>query len=157
MTKRYPTTAADDLRAYLTNSPDVGISDLGGLNVRNAGDLGAAAEATLAGATDTNALSAKFEHLWQSWGGPELTKEHRFHPHRRWRLDYYHAPTRTAVELEGGLFSGGRHTRAAGFLGDCEKYNAAAMMGITVLRLGTGQVDHQHVTEIIDWIRKQEG
>jgi len=148
MTKHYPTAAAH-LAALLANSPDVGIGDASGLNV------GAPVEvATLAGTpTDTSALAAKFEHLWQSWGGPELTKEHRFHPHRRWRLDYYHAPTQTAVELEGGLFSGGRHTRAAGFLGDCEKYNAAAMMGITVLRLGTGQVDHQHVTEIIDWIK----
>ena len=145
--KRYPTAAAE-LAAYLRNSPDTGIGDASGLNV------GAPVGATSAGTpTDTSALAAKFEHLWQSWGGPELAKEHRFHPHRRWRLDYYHAPTQTAVELEGGLFSGGRHTRAAGFLGDCEKYNAAAMMGITVLRLGTGQVDHQHVTEIIDWIK----
>ena len=144
--KRHYITAAAHLAALLANSPDVGIGDASGLNV------GAPAEMASA-PTDTNALAAKFEHLWQSWGGPELTKEHRFHPHRRWRLDYYHASTRTAVELEGGLFSGGRHTRAAGFLGDCEKYNAAAMMGITVLRLGTGQVDHQHVTEIIDWIK----
>ena len=101
-------------------------------------------------------LAAQFEHLWRTWGGPELVQEYRFHPVRKWRLDYYHAPTKTAVELEGGLYSNGRHTRASGYQGDIDKYNAAAMLGITVLRLGTGQVDHQHVTEIIDYIKAKE-
>jgi hypothetical protein len=101
-----------------------------------------------------NPLAAKFEHLWQTWGGPELTKEYRFHPHRRWRLDYYHAPTQTGIELHGGVWSEGRHVRGKGFLGDLDKMNAAQMQGIVVLQLGTGQVDHQHVTEIIDWLRK---
>lgn len=105
---------------------------------------------------DGSPLAAKFEYLWRMWQGPELTKEHRFHSVRKWRLDYYHAPTRTAIELEGGIYSGGRHTRTAGYQGDIEKYNAAAMQGITVLRLGTGQVDHQHVTEIIDYISRKE-
>jgi hypothetical protein len=40
-------SAAAELAAYLRNSPDVGIGDLGGLNVRNAGDLGAATEQAL--------------------------------------------------------------------------------------------------------------
>ncbi len=104
---------------------------------------------------EANGLAAKFEHLWQEWGGPELIKEYRFHVSRRWRFDYYHEPTKTAVELEGGLYSGGRHTRADGFRGDIEKYNAAAMQGITVLRLGTGQVDAAHVAEIADYVNRR--
>lgn len=36
-----------------------------------------------------------------------------------------------------------------------EKYNAAAMLGYVVLRLGTGQVDDAHVGEIADYVRKQ--
>jgi hypothetical protein len=39
-----------------------------------------------------------------------------------------------ALEVEGGAWSGGRHTRGAGFLGDMEKYNAAAILGWCVLR-----------------------
>ena len=104
---------------------------------------------------EANGLTVKFEHLWQEWGGPELIKEYRFHVSRRWRFDYYHEPTKTAVELEGGLYSGGRHTRADGFRGDIEKYNAAAMQGITVLRLGTGQVDAAHVAEIADYVNRR--
>lgn len=39
-----------------------------------------------------------------------------------------------AVEIEGGVWSGGRHTRGSGFVQDCEKYNAAVEMGWRVLR-----------------------
>ena len=63
------------------------------------GMTGAAVEAGLE--QDTNPLAAKFEHLWQTWDGPELVNEYRFHPHRRWRLDYYHAPTQTGIEQIG--------------------------------------------------------
>ncbi|EMQ0139555.1 hypothetical protein RGN55_003674, partial [Acinetobacter baumannii] len=38
------------------------------------------------------------------------------------------------------IWSGGRHTRGKGYLGDMEKYNSAAMMGFTVLRFSTEQV-----------------
>lgn len=63
---------------------------------------------------------------------PEV--EYRFHPTRRWRFDFAWPELRLAVEVEGGVFSGGRHVRAVGFIGDCEKYNQAALLGWTVLR-----------------------
>ncbi|MCY3231201.1 hypothetical protein ECE07_24240, partial [Acinetobacter pittii] len=44
------------------------------------------------------------------------------------------------IEVEGGIWSGGRHTRGKGYLGDMEKYNSAATMGFTVLRFSTEQV-----------------
>lgn len=39
-----------------------------------------------------------------------------------------------AVEIEGGVWTGGRHTSGSGFLGDMEKYNEAAAAGWRVLR-----------------------
>ena len=42
--------------------------------------------------------------------------------------------------VEGGIWSGGRHTRGKGYLGDMEKYNTAAKLGFTVLRYSTEQV-----------------
>jgi hypothetical protein len=40
--------------------------------------------------------------------------EHRFHPVRRWRFDAAFPARKVAVELDGGIFAAGRHTRGAG-------------------------------------------
>lgn len=70
-------------------------------------------------------------------GLPEPVREHRF-CERRWRLDFFWlrnpAVGPLAVEVEGGNWTRGRHTRGQGFEDDCAKYNRAALMGITVLR-----------------------
>lgn len=67
-------------------------------------------------------------------------QEYKFHPKRKWRADFFITNTKILVEVEGGIWSGGRHTRGKGYLGDMEKYNEAAMMGFTVLRFSTEQV-----------------
>ncbi|RSB52604.1 DUF559 domain-containing protein [Acinetobacter soli] len=66
--------------------------------------------------------------------------EYRFHTKRKWRADFWITGTKILIEVEGGIWSGGRHTRGKGYIGDMEKYNAAAMMGFTVLRFSTAQV-----------------
>lgn len=63
---------------------------------------------------------------------PPLQTEVRFEPKRRWRADF--GVGRVLVEIEGGTWSGGRHTRGKGYLADCEKYNRAAELGFVVLR-----------------------
>jgi len=45
-----------------------------------------------------------------------------------------------AVEVEGGTWSGGRHTTGVGFRNDCEKYNAATALGWRVYRFTSDQV-----------------
>lgn len=60
--------------------------------------------------------------------------EYRFHPSRKWRFDCAWREQMIALEIEGGIWSQGRHTRGAGFLGDMEKYNAAVLLGWRVLR-----------------------
>lgn len=62
-------------------------------------------------------------------------REYRFHPVRRWRFDFANPLIKLAVECEGGVYSGGRHTRGKGFEGDCEKYNEAAIMGWLLIRV----------------------
>lgn len=61
-------------------------------------------------------------------------REHRFHPTRRWRFDFAFPDQKLAVEIEGGIWTGGRHTRGSGYKGDMEKYNEAALLGWKVLR-----------------------
>ena len=66
--------------------------------------------------------------------GADWEAEVRFDPSRRWRFDYASEARRIAIEIEGGVYSRGRHTRPKGFLGDIEKYNAATLQGWRVLR-----------------------
>ena len=67
-------------------------------------------------------------------------KEYKFHPDRNWRADFWITGTKILIEVEGGVWSGGRHTRGKGFIADMEKYNAAAILGFKVLRFDTQQV-----------------
>ncbi|HOS16259.1 MAG TPA: DUF559 domain-containing protein [Bacteroidales bacterium] len=64
----------------------------------------------------------------------EVKKEFRFHPIRKWRFDYAVPDKKIAIEVEGGVWTYGRHNRASGFIKDMEKYNTAAEMGWRVLR-----------------------
>lgn len=67
-------------------------------------------------------------------------QEYKFHAERKWRADFWITGTKILVEIEGGIWSGGRHTRGKGYIGDMEKYNGASMMGFIVLRFSTAQV-----------------
>lgn len=67
-------------------------------------------------------------------------QEYKFHPQRKWRADFHIMGKKILVEVEGGVWSGGRHTRGKGYIGDMEKYNAAVVMGYQVLRFSTDQV-----------------
>lgn len=67
-------------------------------------------------------------------GLPEPQREFRFDKVRLWRFDFAWVDFSLAVEVEGAVWAGGRHTRGAGFEADVDKYNAAACLGWQVLR-----------------------
>lgn len=95
----------------------------------------------------------QFARIWHKWGpsGYELTREHRFHPDRQWRFDFAIVRARLAIEIEGTTFFGGRksgHQTAKGYRKDCEKYNAAVMMGWRVLRYTQQDLDQRHIEMI---------
>jgi very-short-patch-repair endonuclease len=88
-------------------------------------------------------------------GLPEPTREFRFHPRRRWRFDFAYPVERLAVEVEGGTWTGGRHSRGEGFESDCHKYNAAALAGWRVLRFTAAMVeDGTAVRQIEEALRR---
>ena len=64
--------------------------------------------------------------------------EYVFYPGRKWRFDYSWPAIKTAIEIDGGILRGGRHTTSiSGRLRDMEKHNAAASMGWLVLTAST--------------------
>ena len=67
-------------------------------------------------------------------GAPEPVREWKFHPIRKWRFDLSWPERLIAVEVEGGVYIQGRHTRGAGVEADCDKYNAATRIGWKVYR-----------------------
>lgn len=66
---------------------------------------------------------------------PEPVREYRFHPVRLWAFDYAWPAHMLALEIEGGNWTRGRHTRGKGYEEDCRKYNEAAILGWRVIRI----------------------
>ncbi len=60
---------------------------------------------------------------------------------RKWRFDMAWPLESVAVEIQGGVFSGGRHVRGYGYEGDCEKLCAAVLLGWRVLPVTGKQVE----------------
>ena len=74
--------------------------------------------------------------------GCKFEQEFRFHPVRKWRADYFvlNIQPPTLIEIEGAVWTQGKHTRGDGYSGDLEKYNTAAALGFRVFRFTTQQV-----------------
>jgi very-short-patch-repair endonuclease len=77
---------------------------------------------------------------------PEPATEYRFDARRRWRFDCAWPDYLLAVELHGGTYTNGRHTRGAGMAADCEKMNAATLKGWRVLTFTTDMLNNDPQT-----------
>jgi very-short-patch-repair endonuclease len=78
--------------------------------------------------------------------------EFKFHPDRKWRFDFAWPHARIALEIEGGVWTGGRHTRGSGFLRDMDKYNAAGILGWRVFRATPQQVKNGQAIVLLERI-----
>ena len=83
--------------------------------------------------------------------GYECVREYRFHPVRKWRFDYALPSERVAIEVEGGVWTRGRHITPKGFLADIDKYNTATAMGWRVFRFTPSSLltDALHLIESV--------
>lgn len=94
-----------------------------------------------------------FTKIIKSSLGLEVKKEYQFHPLRKWRFDYAIPSIQMAIEVEGGIWTGGRHTSSKGFLGDMEKYNEAALLGWCLIRTTP---DELLTSKVLDLIKRRK-
>ena len=83
-------------------------------------------------------------------GLPDPVMEHAFAaPERKFRFDYCWREQMVALEVEGGAYTGGRHTRGPGFVKDLAKYSLAAAMGWRVLRVTPMQLATDYTIDLL--------
>jgi hypothetical protein len=92
--------------------------------------------------------------LWQRLdkaGLPRPTLEYRFAANegRRYRFDGAYVLQRLGIEVEGGIWANGRHTRGPGYDEDCRKYSLAAALGWRVVRCTDGMILDGSAVELI--------
>ncbi len=68
---------------------------------------------------------------------------YKFHPTRKWKFDFALPEYKIAIEYEGGIYSGGGHTRGYHYWSDCIKYRQAALLGWVVLRYVCNDLDRK--------------
>jgi very-short-patch-repair endonuclease len=71
---------------------------------------------------------------------PPPEREYKFHPVRKWRVDFAYPIHNIAIEVEGGVWIHGRHNRGLGFEKDCEKYNELALAGFYLYRFTSSMI-----------------
>ena len=94
--------------------------------------------------------------------GVEHEREYKFLHDRRFKFDIAIPGQKIAVEFEGGIFSGGRHTRGKGYANDAKKYNLATMHEWKLLRFTSANVkklnwEFEAAEEIRKLIEKKNG
>ena len=87
---------------------------------------------------------------------PAGVEEYKFHPTRKWKFDYAVPEFKIAFEYEGGVYSKGQgHLSATVYSKNCEKYNAAALLGWSVYRFTNPMIGiASEFYDVIDAIKK---
>lgn len=86
----------------------------------------------------------------RSIGLPDPVPEYRFHPERRFRWDWCWPDHLLAVEVQGGIWTGGRHVRGKGYHLDCLKLCEGVLLGWRVLWVVTAHVEDGTAIKLIE-------
>ena len=82
-------------------------------------------------------------------GLPAPEKQFRFCPTRRWHADFAYPAHRLLIEVDGGGYVAGRHTRGKGFEDDCERTSTAAALGYRVIRVTRNLINDGRAVSLI--------
>ena len=93
-------------------------------------------------------------------GAPEPARQYAFHPVRKWRFDFAWERLGLAVEIDGGSWIGGAHSRGNGYARDRVRDAEAILLGWTVARFTTGQVEDgtalKYTLALIDYMTRMK-
>ena len=107
-------------------------------------------------ATMTN-LEKRFYSQLISRGLPEPLLQFKFLDDRRYKADFAWPAIQLLVEVDGGTFSKGRHSRPTGRSNDCVRDIEALLAGFTTVRLTTDLVESGQgadlVQQVIDYLQ----
>jgi len=81
---------------------------------------------------------------------PTPHREFKFIWDRKFRFDFAWPGLQIAAEVEGGSWSGGRHSRGEGFERDCVKYNYAAFLGWKVFRFTPAMIERGEAIKTLE-------
>jgi very-short-patch-repair endonuclease len=89
-------------------------------------------------------------------GLPGPTPEFKFHPVRKWRIDFAFVEQKLAVEINGGIWisgksgRGGAHSLPSNIIRDMEKGNELSIMGWHLLQFTPAQVRNGEAISTIE-------
>jgi very-short-patch-repair endonuclease len=83
---------------------------------------------------------------------PEPEREYQFHPTRRWRADFAWPVHKLLVEVQGGIWTGGKHNRGAGMEVDMEKHNEALIGGWRVFQFSASTIKSGRALQYLELV-----
>jgi hypothetical protein len=96
---------------------------------------------------------ALFAAAAKAHGLPVPIFEFKFSTKRKWRFDVLFQSRAgspdVAIEIQGGLFTKGRHNQGAALIKEYEKINEAQLAGYVVLLVTPQQVDSGEVFDLV--------
>jgi hypothetical protein len=82
-------------------------------------------------------------------GLPMGEPQYRFVPGRQYRFDRAYPDQKVAVEVQGGIWTNGAHSRGSGVSRDCVKYSIAAALGWRVLPVTVEMIEDGTAVQLI--------
>jgi very-short-patch-repair endonuclease len=89
-------------------------------------------------------------HQMQLVGLPTPEREYRFAPPRRYRADFAYPDKKILVEVQGGIYTRGAHSRGTGLERDYEKINLAQLLGYKVFQFSRKMIESGEAISILE-------
>ena len=96
-----------------------------------------------------------FHHILCA-GLPVPEREYRFAPPRRYRADFAYPEKKILVEVQGGIYTSGAHSRGVGLERDYEKLNLAQLNGFRVFQFSRKMIESGVAVNMIEEVLNEK-